>query len=85
MNKPVEDRDTGEMRVKPKTSLNLTLDFGVRVSRCLLELKNTLQRGYGRAAVPSSSSSSDPGTCAKRRLRVDLQTRRARVAAAGRV
>ena len=29
MNKPVEDRDTGEMRVKPKTSLNLTLDFGV--------------------------------------------------------
>ena len=29
MNKPVEDRDTGEMRVKPKTSLNFTLDFGV--------------------------------------------------------
>ena len=28
-NKQVGDRDTGEMRVKPKTSLNLTLDFGV--------------------------------------------------------
>ena len=28
-NKQVGDRDTGEMRVKPKASLNLTLDFGI--------------------------------------------------------
>ena len=38
MNKPVEDRDTGEMRVEPKTSLNLTLDFGVGSIACAIDL-----------------------------------------------
>jgi hypothetical protein len=38
MNKPVDDRDTGEMRVEPKTSLNLTLDFGVGSIACAVDL-----------------------------------------------
>ena len=38
MNKPVDDRDTGEMRVKPKTSLNLTLYFGVGSIPCAIYL-----------------------------------------------
>jgi len=38
MSKQIENPDTGEMCVKPKTPLNFTLDFGVGSIACAIYL-----------------------------------------------